>query len=187
MNAVALLNAFKNCSFASDRTISNNLIVFDSKILFRIRSAMFSWKISFKAFLLMTDENSCSVNRMFWLIKETNISLSKLKNCIWDKTELAADETTLDLFNWLIFSTYNVLREVTEAIFEIENLKTTVLVEKVKMLISVVSTLLAVIEEFSTKSSSKETFAWKSFINLIFLIIKSAARRFFRVDAKRSE
>ena len=47
---------------------------------------------------------------------------------------------------------------MTETIFEIKNLKTTVLVEEVEMLISIISTLFTVTEELLTKSSSKETF-----------------------------
>ena len=159
MNAIALLNAFKSRLFASDWTISDNLTVFDSKILFRIRSAMFFWRISFKTFLLMTDENSCFANRVSWLIKEASIFLLKLKNRTWNETELTADETTFDLFDWSILSVCDVLREVTETTFEIENLKTTALVEEVEVLISIVSALLAVTEKFLTKSSSEETFA----------------------------
>ena len=51
------------------------------------------------------------------------------------------------------------MREVIKAIFEIEDLKTTALVEKVEVLISIISVLFAVTEEFSTKFSSKEAFA----------------------------
>ena len=187
MNATALLNAFKSRLFVSDRTILNNLTVLDSKILFRIRSAMFFWKILFKTFSLMTDENSYFINRLSWLIEEANIYLSRLKNYIWNETELTVDETTFDLFNWLIFSACNVLRGKTEAIFKIENLKTTVLVEEIEVSISIISILLAMTEKFSIKSSSEEVFVWEFFINFISLIIKSAARRFFRVDVKRSE
>ena len=96
---------------------------------------------------------------MSWLIEKTSISLSRLNNCIENETELTADETTLDLFNWSILSACDVLREVTEAIFEIENLKTIALVEEIEMLILIVSILLAVTEELLTKSSSKEAFA----------------------------
>ena len=159
MNAIALLNALKNRSFASDWTISDNFIVLDSKILFRIRSAMSFWRISFKTFSLMTDENSCSANWMSWLIEKASTFLSRLKNRIWDETELTANETTFDLFNWSIFSTCDALREVTEAIFEIENLKTTALVEGVEVSILIISTLLAITEKLSTKSSSEKAFA----------------------------
>ena len=34
------------------------------------------------------------------MIKEISISLSKLKNCTWNKTELTANKTTFDLLNW---------------------------------------------------------------------------------------
>ena len=47
---------------------------------------------------------------------------------------------------------------MTKAIFEIEDLKTTVLVEEVEVSASVIPALLAVTEELSTKSSSEETF-----------------------------
>ena len=47
---------------------------------------------------------------------------------------------------------------MTKTIFKIENLKTTVFVEEVEMLISIISILLAMTEKFLTKSSSKETF-----------------------------
>ena len=77
---------------------------------------------------------------------------------IWNETELAADETTFDLFNWLIFSICDVLRGVTEAIFKIENLKTIILVEKIEMSISIISILFAVIEKLLTKSSLKKVF-----------------------------
>ena len=187
MNAAALLNAFKSRSFVSNRIISNNLIVFGSKILFKIRFIMFSWRILFKTSSLMTDKDSCSANRMFWLIERTNISLSRLKNYIKDETELTADETIFDLFDWSILSTCDALREVTETIFEIENLKTTAFVERIEMSVSIVSILLAVIEELLTKSLLKKAFIWKFFINFISLIIKSAARKFSRIDAERSE
>ena len=159
MNATALLNAFKSRLFVSDRTISDNLTILDSKILFRIRFAMFFWWILFKTFSLMINENSYSASRGSWLIKRTNISLSRLKNCIWDQTELAANETTFDLFNWSILLTCDVLRGMTEAIFKIEDLKTTALVEEIEVLISIISILLAVTEKLLTKSSSEKTFA----------------------------
>ena len=158
MNAVALLNAFKNRLFASDWIISGHFTVLNSKVFLRIRSAMFFWRISFKTSSLMTDENLCSVSRMSWLIERASISLSRLKNCTWNETELAADETTFDLFNWSILSTCDVLREVTETIFEIENLKTTAFAEEIEVSVSVISFLLTVIEKLSTKSSLKETF-----------------------------
>ena len=99
MNAIALLNAFKSRLFISDRTISDNFTVFDNKIFLRICFVMFFWKILFKMFSLMIDENLCFVNQLSWLIRKANIFLLKLKNCIWDETELIADETTFDLFN----------------------------------------------------------------------------------------
>ena len=175
MNATALLNAFKNRLFASNRTISDNLIVFNSKIFFKIRSAMSSWKILFKTSSLMTDENLCSVNQMSWLIKETSISLSRLKNCIWNEVELTADETTFDLFNWSIFSTCDVLREVTETIFKIENLKTIVLVEEVEVLILIISTFFAVTEELLTKSSLKKHL-FKIFLSISYLWLSNQQR-----------
>ena len=46
---------------------------------------------------------------------------------------------------------------MTETIFEIENLKTTAFVEEVEMSVSIISILLAMTEEFLTKSSSKRT------------------------------
>ena len=158
MNATALLNAFKNCSFTSNRTISSNFIVLDSKIFFKIRSAMSSWKILFKTSSLMTDENSCSASQVSWLIKKTSTSLSRLKNRTWDETELTADETTFNLFNWSILSTCDALYGVTEAIFEIKNLKTITFVEKVEVSILIISILLAVTEKLLTKSSSEKTF-----------------------------
>ena len=48
---------------------------------------------------------------------------------------------------------------MVEAVFKIENPKTTALAEKVEVLASIISILLAMIEELSTKPSSKETFA----------------------------
>ena len=90
--------------------------------------------------------------------KKTNIFLSRLKNRIWNEIELAADETTFDLFNWLILSTCDVLYEITKAIFKIETLKTTALVEKVEVLILIISILFTMTEEFLTKSLSKKTF-----------------------------
>ena len=48
---------------------------------------------------------------------------------------------------------------MTKAIFEIENLKTTALAERIEVLILIISALLAVTEKFLTKSSLKETFA----------------------------
>ena len=47
---------------------------------------------------------------------------------------------------------------MTEAIFKIENLKTITFVEEVEMSILIISTLLTVTEEFSTKSSSEKAF-----------------------------
>ena len=75
-----------------------------------------------------------------------------------NETELTADETTFDLFNWLILSVYDVLREVTETTFKIKNLKTTTLVEEIEMSILIILTLFAVTEKLSTKSSLKKTF-----------------------------
>ena len=158
MNTAALLNALKNRLFASDRTISNNLIVLNNKVLLKIRSAIFFWRILFKIFSLMTDENSCSANQLSWLIKRTSIFLSRLKNRTWDETELTADETIFDLFNWSILSVCDVLREITETTFEIKNLKTTALIEKVEVSVLIISTLLAVTEKLSTKSLSKKAF-----------------------------
>ena len=74
---------------------------------------------------------------------------------------------------------------MTKTIFKNENLKTIVLVEKVEMLILIISTLLVVTEKFSTKSSSKKVFIQNFFINFISLIIKSVARKFFQVDAEK--
>ena len=110
-------------------------------------------------FLLMTDENSYSVNQLFWLIKGASIFFSKLKNRIWNEIELTVNETTFDLFNWSIFSTCDVLREVAETSFEIKNLKTIVLVEEVEVSVLIISTLLAIIEKLSTQSSSEKIFA----------------------------
>ena len=92
-----------------------------------------------------------------------------------------------DLFNWLIFSTCDVLHEMIKTIFKIENLETIAFVEKIEMLILRISTLFAVTEKFSTKLLLKKIFAWNFFINFIFLIIKLTARKVFRVDIKRSE
>ena len=135
----------------------------------------------------MINENSCSANRVSWLIKEASIFLLRLKNRIWDETELAADETIFDLFNWSIYSACDALREVTEAIFEVKDLKTIAFIEEVEVSILIISTLLAVVEELLTISSSKKTFVWKFFINFISLIIKSAARRFSWIDAESSK
>ena len=154
-----MLNALKNRLSASNWTILSNLIVLDSKVLFKIRSAMSSWRISFKTSSLIIDENSCSAKQLSRLIKKTNTFLSKLKNRTWNEIELTADETTFDLFNWLTLSTYDVLREITETIFKIENLKTIILVEEIEVSISIISTLFAVTEKFLTKSSSKKAFA----------------------------
>ena len=66
---------------------------------------------------------------------------------------------TFDLFHWLILSTCNALREMTETIFKIENSKMIVLIEEVEMLILIISILLTVTEKLSTKSSLKKTFA----------------------------
>ena len=60
-----------------------------------------------------------------------------------------------------------------------------IFVEEIEMLISGISILFTMIEKLLTKSSSKEIFARKSFINFIFLIIKSATRKSFRIAAKR--
>ena len=135
----------------------------------------------------MTDKNSYFVNKLFWLIEKASIFLSKLKNHIWNKIELTTDKTIFNLFDWSIFSTCDALHEVTEAVFKIENLKTIAFVEEVEVLTLIIPTLLAMTEKFSTKLLLKETFAWKSSINLISLIIKLTARRFFRVDAEKSE
>ena len=92
------------------------------------------------------------------MIKEASIFLLKLKNCTWNENELTADETIFDLFDWSIFSTCDVLREMTETIFEIENLKTTVLVKEIEVLISIISILFSMTEKLLMKSSSKKTF-----------------------------
>ena len=47
---------------------------------------------------------------------------------------------------------------MTKTIFKTGNLKTTALVEEIEVLISIISILLAVTEELSMKSSSKEAF-----------------------------
>ena len=47
---------------------------------------------------------------------------------------------------------------MTKTIFKIENLKTIAFVKEIEMLILIISTLLAMIEKLSIKSSSKETF-----------------------------
>ena len=46
-----------------------------------------------------------------------------------------------------------------KAIFKIENSRTTALAEEVEVLILIISTLLAMTEKFSIKSSSKGAFA----------------------------
>ena len=97
MNAIALLNAFKNRLFISNRTISDNFIVFDNKILFRICFVLFLWRILFKTSLLIINKSLCFTSRLFLLIKKASIFLLKLKNCIWNKIKLATDETTFDL------------------------------------------------------------------------------------------
>ena len=76
---------------------------------------------------------------------------------------------------------------MTETIFKIANLKTIALVEKIEMLIFVVSILLVMTEKLLIKSSLKNAFVYEFFINLISLIIKFAARRSSRVDAERLE
>ena len=48
---------------------------------------------------------------------------------------------------------------MTKMIYKIENLKTTVLVKEVEVLILIILTLLAVTEKLSTKSLSEKTFA----------------------------
>ena len=56
----------------------------------------------------------------------------------------------------MIFSICDVLREMTKAIFEIKNLKTTALVEEIEVSILITSILFTVTEKLLTKSSLKK-------------------------------